>query len=577
MKNQTTLVFVLGMHRSGTSAFTRCLNKLGATLPDNLMPASSTDNAKGYWESESIVDISNRVFGAFGLSWNSPGPMPEGWTTSNRIKEPLIDSVRVLDSLASYSSVAIKDPRISRLLPFWNMASEKVGAISKSAICVRHPLLVAGSLARRDAMETDKALILWLRHTVEAFTHSARSDRCIVVFERLLEEPVKVMKKVATKLNYSGVDWAQFGHFADEFLSCEELHAKKPSVDGVQPDLLDLALNLYRNIIDDHEDLTQYVNEVANKLGALDRIGGTFINRADAEYMAQRRQAVRLHNQVSDLKKETIEVRQSDSRLLAAISDAISPLESELSNTTLQLRETKEDISDIRRQIFSHSALNELASKEDIDKVRQHLTRQLASQTDSWNAMHRELKRALHELTGQLWSEKSLIKTIEAESARRARQDLEVARLQREVVILQTRLLGAESIATRNEERIRLIQRSLLWRLLSPIRNVSKLTKLLSRSWRQQKKEWKLVESDERFDAEWYLTNYADVRETGMPPAEHYCRYGWREGRDPGPRFSTAQYLAQNTDVEESGANPLVHFIKHGRDEGRYVLTESNG
>ena len=83
------------------------------------------------------------------------------------------------------------------------------------------------------------------------------------------------------------------------------------------------------------------------------------------------------------------------------------------------------------------------------------------------------------------------------------------------------------------------------------------------------KPEIAAIRSCEWFDAEWYLASYGDVREAGMDPAEHYCEFGWREGRNPGPAFDTISYLRANPDVAAAGLNPLWHFVEYGRKEGR--------
>lgn len=53
-----TCILVLGMHRSGTSAFTRLLNLAGAESPKNLMEAK-TDNVRGFWESEAVCGVND--------------------------------------------------------------------------------------------------------------------------------------------------------------------------------------------------------------------------------------------------------------------------------------------------------------------------------------------------------------------------------------------------------------------------------------------------------------------------------------------------------------------------------------
>lgn len=75
-----------------------------------------------------------------------------------------------------------------------------------------------------------------------------------------------------------------------------------------------------------------------------------------------------------------------------------------------------------------------------------------------------------------------------------------------------------------------------------------------------------LVSQSEMFHAEFYQARYPDVFGDQI---EHYLRYGWRMGYDPGPDFSTNRYLDANPDVREAGSIPLIHFVKFGRREGR--------
>jgi hypothetical protein len=72
-----------------------------------------------------------------------------------------------------------------------------------------------------------------------------------------------------------------------------------------------------------------------------------------------------------------------------------------------------------------------------------------------------------------------------------------------------------------------------------------------------------------QFDAEWYLATYPDVLASGIDPLTHYCREGWKEGRDPSSQFKTNSYLEKHTDVRESGINPLYHYVRFGHSEGR--------
>ena len=71
------------------------------------------------------------------------------------------------------------------------------------------------------------------------------------------------------------------------------------------------------------------------------------------------------------------------------------------------------------------------------------------------------------------------------------------------------------------------------------------------------------------FDANHYLINGSDVHEASLDPIEHFCSYGWEEGRQPNIYFNTAWYVRTNSDIERLGVNPLVHYILQGEKQGR--------
>lgn len=79
----------------------------------------------------------------------------------------------------------------------------------------------------------------------------------------------------------------------------------------------------------------------------------------------------------------------------------------------------------------------------------------------------------------------------------------------------------------------------------------------------------KLVMDSGLFEEEWYRSRYPDVDAAGVEPLTHFLKYGWQEGRDPGPHFSVKSYLRDYDDVASAGINPLVHFLEHGLQEGR--------
>jgi glycosyltransferase involved in cell wall biosynthesis len=70
-----------------------------------------------------------------------------------------------------------------------------------------------------------------------------------------------------------------------------------------------------------------------------------------------------------------------------------------------------------------------------------------------------------------------------------------------------------------------------------------------------------------QFDEGFYVSNYQDFDKIVASPLLHFLTVGWLEGRDPSPEFSVYHYIQDNKDVRESGVNPFIHYCRYGRFE----------
>ena len=82
----------------------------------------------------------------------------------------------------------MKDPRVSVLLPSWRPVFEAAGVGARCVIPVRHPLAVAGSLARRDGFSPQKSVLLWSAYMLAAEAYSRDLPRAFVDYDRLLAD-----------------------------------------------------------------------------------------------------------------------------------------------------------------------------------------------------------------------------------------------------------------------------------------------------------------------------------------------------------------------------------------------------
>ena len=183
------LIFVLGMHRSGTSALARAVHLQGAALPTTLMPPRA-DNPEGFWESLPIVQFNNKLLLEAGRAWDDPRPIePNWWRQSGKQNAAINQAAQLLEREFPEAELAVlKEPRISRLLPIWLAACELAGYTPRVLLCCRNPLEVAASLAVRNGIDLQRAQLLWLSHMLEAEHASRGRSRALIGYDALLTD-----------------------------------------------------------------------------------------------------------------------------------------------------------------------------------------------------------------------------------------------------------------------------------------------------------------------------------------------------------------------------------------------------
>jgi hypothetical protein len=73
-----------------------------------------------------------------------------------------------------------------------------------------------------------------------------------------------------------------------------------------------------------------------------------------------------------------------------------------------------------------------------------------------------------------------------------------------------------------------------------------------------------LVKKSGFFKESWYLARNPDICAAGVDPLDHFCRYGDRELRLPGPLFDSRTYVATWSDVAASGMGPPFLLLDAG-------------
>lgn len=217
------LVVVLGMHRSGTSAITRSLKTLGVDLGESLVPPVAGDNDKGFWEDVDTLAINQDLMAALGVSWCPLSPYEWERVPASQLSFLRQQARELLEAkLKDVDAFGIKDPRLTRLLPFWMPVFSELGADMRYLLVIRNPLSVSDSLHRRNGFSIFRSQLLWLRHVVPSVLETHGKPRIVVSYERMMADPKGQLIRMALNLQLPFDETSdEFVAYAQDFLSPE--------------------------------------------------------------------------------------------------------------------------------------------------------------------------------------------------------------------------------------------------------------------------------------------------------------------------------------------------------------------
>ena len=196
-------VIVLGMHRSGTSALSGLLNLLGCTLPAELIPGNPT-NEKGHFESIAIRDLMDQALDTAASHWDDWLPISEGWFNSALAEDFQATAVELLaQEYGSSRLFTIKNPRICRLVPFWNNVWDAAGVDARFVLIHRNPIEVAASLEKRNGIDPQLGMLIWLRHVLAAEADTRDRARSFTSYTHLLQNWQRTAEKLQSDLKLS--------------------------------------------------------------------------------------------------------------------------------------------------------------------------------------------------------------------------------------------------------------------------------------------------------------------------------------------------------------------------------------
>jgi len=210
-------IFIIGMHRSGTSMITGILHKCGLELGGNLL-MHGKDNPKGHFESLEFMHINQEILIRNDGRWHSP---PKEIKFYPGMKEKMR---HFLNKFNPQKISGFKDPRICLTFPLWYEVVHPEPI--KAVIVVRPSLMIAKSLRERNGFKLEKSGKLtdhYIRSTFAAM-NKYNVPYVMAIYERFFKNWKRELEPI---LKFTGLKLPADTSGIEKFIDKRLWHHKK--------------------------------------------------------------------------------------------------------------------------------------------------------------------------------------------------------------------------------------------------------------------------------------------------------------------------------------------------------------
>lgn len=463
VQRQRVGVLVLGMHRSGTSLLSRLLSLYGCDLPSNLLPANEA-NSEGYWESAAVVAFNDALLTSGGSKWHDWLGFNPGWYGSPKKDEYLYRARDILKAEFGGSGLfVLKDPRICRLVPFWLEVLEQEGIEPAIVLPIRHPAMVARSLAMRDSIAPAIGQLLWLRHVLEAEAATRGRRRTILTFTQLLEDWPTLPERMSSAL---GVQWPRIGQVSRAeqagFINPAMAHSEAALQNHPQSQNLSAGVVQTWAILADWAETGEKTSDHAaldvlrEQLDRAGEITGeAIISSMNAHWLSleKEQQVDALNGQLTQLTTQLDSQRAEHERLHHFLEQAREDDRADSEALRQTLRQEEDQLAQARARI---------AEARDKAAAMEADVRQLTEQLDETSASHEDERRHMADemqLAHLAITEKE--QALMAAHARIEESEQKLALMEGQVSLLATEMDATRAAIAQKEEALRLAQAQL--------------------------------------------------------------------------------------------------------------------
>jgi len=199
----TDALFIVGYYRSGTSALSGALQRLGVKFYNEADP--NEHNPLGFYEIPELIQFDVELFNRLGVDWTDVRGLPEGWHQRADIAPFLTRLDEILRRRFSKADAlwGLKHPHLCRTLPLYERAARQSGHTPHVVHIFRDPWTAAASQQHKNGLTRAHALLLWMEYITTGECCARHLPRSWLTYHDLLSKPLDQLRRIEQELGIS--------------------------------------------------------------------------------------------------------------------------------------------------------------------------------------------------------------------------------------------------------------------------------------------------------------------------------------------------------------------------------------
>ena len=274
-------IFIVGYYRSGTSALSGTLQRLGVVLHNDA--DANEHNPLGFYEIPELIEFDVELFTRLRVEWQDVRNLEHGWWERADMATFLSRLSEILRRRFGNEALwGLKHPHMCRLFPIYERAARQADQQIRVIHMCRDPWTVAASQQKKNGLSRAHALLLWASYLVSAEGHARGLTRTWLTYKDLLTQPTAEIRRIERDLGIELSHRVPNGlREATAFLTSQlDRSAPLPTKDLLNP-LQDLVQTMWQ-VIQDRDfapetwdslgartkELSGFVEEICSSKGA---------------------------------------------------------------------------------------------------------------------------------------------------------------------------------------------------------------------------------------------------------------------------------------------------------------------